>query len=148
MSAAGAVDHGQLVELSEKAFAKLPTTSVTAKELVAQARPRRMCSRTIPEAFDYQGALPSWRERRPGATRLPTPASSAVPAGAPGRCSPSVARLTAVHWICSCYQQAPTAGHKALDKQECSRAIASHLPQHERGKASGIGRSWRRRQGG
>ena len=38
VSGAGAVDHAQLVELSEKAFAKLPTSSVTTKQLIETVR--------------------------------------------------------------------------------------------------------------
>ena len=50
VSAAGAVDHGQLVELSEKAFAKLPTSSVPARELVKKARPRPGRGQTHPRS--------------------------------------------------------------------------------------------------
>lgn len=47
VSGSGAVEHSQLVELSEKAFSKLPSTPLTASDLVKQVhhprRPERSC---------------------------------------------------------------------------------------------------------
>ena len=44
VSAAGAVDHSQLVQLAEKAFSGLPAEGLSSKEYIDKASPPRQCS--------------------------------------------------------------------------------------------------------